>query len=497
MRTLPALALLLLAMPLGAVNNFYHPRPEASKIAITRDIEFRPGLKLDLYRPAGDEAVPLMIIANIGSSAYRGWGIYRGWGEAAAGNGLGAIVYDATPANAIADFDAVMDLLRKRASELHVDPSRVVVWSASANVQIGLPLAMDKARDYIRGAIVYYGDAPVEVIRTDVPVLLVRAGLDGTALNKRIDTLAARALSANAPWTIDNYGNGYHGFETLNDNDLTRMTIQRTLSFAKLVTRPDVIRAYTTGGEQAALGAAYANGDWPRAVAGYRAQVAANPADGEAHVRLGVSLLRAKQFAEAMTTLEKGWELGRRGPRDTAWPAAEAAAGAGNVERTVHWLNILLSTQFGPDLDGIRTDEAYARVRNEKAFVDLLDGVAQERRVTAMLLEGKREAIAEIAAAKNGRFAQERTLNGIGFRLLAQKKATEAAAVLKINTERHAQSANAWDSLAEAYEAGGEKTKAVAASKKAIALLEKDTSVSAELGELIRKESSARLERLR
>ena len=64
--------------------------------------------------------------------------------------------------------------------------------------------------------------------------------------------------------------------------------------------------------------------------------------------------------------------MGRRGARDTGYPAAMAAAGARNVERTVYWLNVIMSTPFGPPLDELKASEAFASVRNEPAFKELL-----------------------------------------------------------------------------------------------------------------------------
>ena len=49
----------------------------------------------------------------------------------------------------------------------------------------------------------------------------------------------------------------------------------------------------------------------------------------------------------------------------------------------------------------------------------------------------------------------ENLINQIGYRLLTDNKPEEAIAVFKLNTERYPNSANVYDSLAEAYERGG------------------------------------------
>ena len=485
MRTL--LLLLMLAVPLAAQDRFFYPKPDPGAISVRKDLEYRAGMKFDLYRPANDGVVPLVIFANVGSSAYTTWPFYIGWGEAAAAAGLGAVVYQAGP-TALADFDALMANLRERAAELAIDPSRVVVWSASANVRVGLPVAMDRGRGYIRGAVVYYGDAEVGELRTDLPLLFVRAGLDAGPLNERIDKLLGRAIAANAPWTIENYGGGLHGFEILNDTEITRALIQRTLSFMKLVMRPEMQRAYGEASSDAALGAAFTRGDWPVAVEGYRRKTAANPADADAHLRLGVSLLRAKEPGPALTSLEKAWELGRRGPRDTAWPAAEAAAGAGNVERAVHWLDVLLSSPFGPPLADVRAAEALAPIRNAPAFVELLHGIEEQQKVVEALESDRAaEGLKRLREAKSGRLTRDPVLVGIGYRLLSRGRRAEAVSVFTIATERHPRSANAWDSLSEALEANGDRPAALKAARKALELQPEDH---------VRRASAQRIERL-
>jgi tetratricopeptide (TPR) repeat protein len=497
MRKLITLLLFVVTVPAAAQDRFFYPAADPSAISVRKDLEYRSGLKFDLYRPANDKVVPVVIFANVGSAAYTTWPFYIGWGEATAGAGMGAVVYQATQPNAIADFDALVTNLRTRAAELKIDPSRIVVWSASANVNVGLPVAMDRNRDYLRGAVVYYGDAEVAELRTDLPVLFVRAGLDGPVLNGRIDKLLARALVANAPWTVENYSGGLHGFELLNDTEITRALIHRTLSFMKLVTRPEITSAYAEGSFDASLGAAFARADWPVAIEGYRRKVSANPADAEANLRLGVALLRAKDFAAALTSLEKAWELGRRGPRDTAWPAAEAAAGANNVERALHWLDVLLSSPFGPPLAEVRTMEAFAPIRTVPAFGELLAGLEEQQRAV-QLLESDRAAdgLQLLRDAKSGRLVRDNVLNSIAYRLLQRGRRSEAVSVFKLAAERHPRSANAWDSLSEALEASGDHTAALQASRKALELLPGDAALTTAARESLQRASTQRVARL-
>ena len=71
------------------------------------------------------------------------------------------------------------------------------------------------------------------------------------------------------------------------------------------------------------------------------------------------------------------------------------------------------------------------------------------------------------AAMKN---ASETDLNNYGYQLLGNKEYQKAIAALKINTERHPESPNAWDSLGEAYALAGDKQNAIANFKKSLSL---------------------------
>jgi cytochrome c-type biogenesis protein CcmH/NrfG len=65
---------------------------------------------------------------------------------------------------------------------------------------------------------------------------------------------------------------------------------------------------------------------------------------------------------------------------------------------------------------------------------------------------------------------QEARLNDVGYSLLREKRTADAIAVFKVNVELYPQSANAYDSLGEAYMANGEKELAVASYKKSLEL---------------------------
>lgn len=92
---------------------------------------------------------------------------------------------------------------------------------------------------------------------------------------------------------------------------------------------------------------------------------------------------------------------------------------------------------------------------------------------------------------------KESTLNMMGYALLQGGDKEQAVAVFAWAAAQYPRSANAQDSLAEAYEANGKKAEALAASEKALALLATDTAIAAERRERVKKAVEERIARLR
>ena len=66
--------------------------------------------------------------------------------------------------------------------------------------------------------------------------------------------------------------------------------------------------------------------------------------------------------------------------------------------------------------------------------------------------------------------ATEAQLNAYGYQLLNQKRNSEALAIFIRNTKEHPDSWNVWDSLGEMYATMGDKGKATANYRKALAM---------------------------
>ena len=207
-----------------------------------REVDGR-SLAFDLYTPppgtpALDGPLPAVVFVNgvgdrVGDGAVplKDWGIYRDWARLVAVSGMAVVVHNASSEGAADDLAALFAHLRAHAAELGIDADNLALWACSANVHVGFPYAMDPARDFLKCAVIYYGNVDRALLRYDLPLLLVRAGLDTPLINNAIDAYVQRAVPANVPLTFVNVPSAIHAFDAFEDNDQSREVVKSTLAF--------------------------------------------------------------------------------------------------------------------------------------------------------------------------------------------------------------------------------------------------------------------------
>jgi dienelactone hydrolase len=198
-------------------------------------------LAMDVYRPAGRGAVPVVVLVHGEADpavlrGVRGWGQYAGWGRLLAARGLAAVAFEhraiqqAGVAAVDAEVDAAVAAVTDRADELGVDPGRLGVAGFSAGAMLAAR-AVARAPGRVRCAALCYGPPDVDPDPALPPVLLVRAGRDQPGLNRAIETFLAAALAANLPVELVNHPDGHHAFDIVDDTDGSRRVIRRVLAF--------------------------------------------------------------------------------------------------------------------------------------------------------------------------------------------------------------------------------------------------------------------------
>ena len=111
------------------------------------------------------------------------------------------------------------------------------------------------------------------------------------------------------------------------------------------------------------------------------------------------------------------------------------------------------------------------------------------------------KALQEFDAAKKANpddvLFRENSVNLIGYQLLQAQKAKAAIEVLKLNVAAYPNSANVYDSLADAYEADGNRELAIQNAEKALEKLSSDSNLNEQLRNGIRDSANAKLRRLK
>lgn len=182
---------------------------------------------------------------------------YISWAKLTAAAGFVSVQYETI--EPLRDIYKVLEYIKENAESLKLDENRIGLWVCSGNTPTALTILMDDSLDYPSCAVIYYGYMldwdenlgisefaiqaefaypeklkPFEEFRTDVPLFMVRAGLDEYPnCNESQDSFIKKALENNLPFTLINYRNGHHPFDVLDDNDESRNIIIQTLKFLK------------------------------------------------------------------------------------------------------------------------------------------------------------------------------------------------------------------------------------------------------------------------
>ena len=144
-------------------------------------------------------------------------------------------------------------------------------------------------------------------------------------------------MGQNAPFTLQNYAGGHHGFEAVDNNDATRRVIDDTLNFVLNATSAPYQTALRASLGEAAAAGYVQSGKFKEAADEYARMVAARPDDHRLRLAYGEALLGDKQYAAACAELDKLKGKGL-GYRDLGLPAAEACMLKGDHAAAVAWL---------------------------------------------------------------------------------------------------------------------------------------------------------------
>ena len=375
-RVLRICALTTLAHPANAQqpSSFFYPVPSRDSYSITRDVQFgltdSVRLLMDVYRPTPHSAKrPALIFFHTKFAASQPRSpVIVAWSQIAAANGLVGIFPDLRAGSAAADLQQLLGHLTQNADRYGLDAEAIAIWAASGNAATALPILQDPQQTAVKAAVIYYGGgSDIKEFRRDLPMLLIRAGLDRPPVNARFDDMAKALLTQNAPVTIINNSAGYHAFENRNDDAATRLMVDATIDFVKRATSASYQLAIRGGLTESTAAARIAMQDFRTAAQLYADLVQARPNDASLRLAYGEALLGAGQYSAACAEFEqlKGKGLG---PRDLGLPAARACILKGDPEAALAWLRTI-PRQFLPP--SVESDAAFVSLRDRPEFAAL------------------------------------------------------------------------------------------------------------------------------
>ncbi|MDH4270436.1 MAG: hypothetical protein OEW18_00515 [Candidatus Aminicenantes bacterium] len=218
--------------------------PEMEKVEV-KSVIFKSvddtRLRMNVYYPPGidpQRPLPAVILHNAMSLETADMEGYRDWGRLFAASGLIAVGHQSRFFQK-EDTEDLIAYIRSHAEGLRIDADRLGLWTASGNTLIGFPLVMDRGCDDFRCAAFYYGMPDPETVdkhrplRQDLPLLIVRCGLDEFRAGRNIDFFIAEALKADLDMEFVNYLRGHHAFDIVDASERSREIIRRTVAFFK------------------------------------------------------------------------------------------------------------------------------------------------------------------------------------------------------------------------------------------------------------------------
>lgn len=216
--------------------------PAMNKITVRENIEFKKigdtSLTLDIYYPVGYDkrkTLPVVIFNNgVGLMDLPKWRVYKDWAKLMAAHEMIAVNHQSRRSSSLADSEALIDYLVQHAREYNIDPERIGIWTCSANTPVGTRLAHKSRPKNIRALAVYYGNPDsLGQLRQDLPMLIVRAGLDGQFINVGIENFVNHCFQQDTRLEIINYLEGIHAFDVYTNTGESKAVIRRTIEFMK------------------------------------------------------------------------------------------------------------------------------------------------------------------------------------------------------------------------------------------------------------------------
>lgn len=355
--------------------------PGMSAVQVDTGVVFRTvaghSLRFDLFHPSGTskpKKAPLVIFVNgvgVDDPPLRRWGIYQSWGRLVAVSGMAAVTHDCRRDAPREDLETLVTHLRQNAARYGIDPDDIAIWACSANLREGSRYALNPANSYVKAAVFYYGSVDTTYFRTDLPILVGRAGLDNTFSNAALDNFVFRALRRNATISSINVPNGRHGFDLFDDDETSREAVRATLAFLRANLSPGVQAGYRARATQRLAIDRHAARDWEGTLAAAKAWQEKEPMQPQTWMLMGDALYNLRRYREAGESYDRAGNAGHY-PAFAFYNAGCAWALAGERDRALASVEKALATGFITDRRAMANDPDFASIKDDPRFQKLM-----------------------------------------------------------------------------------------------------------------------------
>lgn len=364
-RVLPFLLLVWTCFGQNQVNPTY---------IVLKDIVYnnRDTLKADIYLPVSykNQFNPVIIFADGFGSDFRSWTHYINWAKLSAEEGFVSVLYSSRLNQSGECLDKLLRYIQDNSQVYFADTSRFSLYAGSGNVSTILPLVNQDRR--IKAALMYYGWAKLKNFRVDLPVQLVRAGLDNTELNKQLDTMAFKAFQAYAPYNVVSFNTAGHPFEDIKSPEIKQFMIG-SLDFLKVNMSNKVRETFRQKEYEVAAMRDLYRGDWQAALQGFLLALKYDSSNNEMERQIGNCYMELKQYQKAIDAYNDALTHDNWRKGEIAKKKCLAYSSLGNIAEAVSEMRVLKKIGSGWfNEKDYETDLVYKKVISSQHYKDLL-----------------------------------------------------------------------------------------------------------------------------
>lgn len=197
-------------------------------------------LKLDIFYPleSTSQQSKTVILAHGSSSMenIKDMAVFQSWGKVMAASGFTTIVFNWRPDDFPMDMSALISFVRANHEELEIYKDNISIFGFSAGVENAIKESIKGNSDYIKSIVAYYGKidpSSFELLeKNHCPAVFIAMGaLDDNYSTDCNNEFVNNAKKLGASVEMIIHSKGEHGFDVFNDDEETKVIIDRTIDF--------------------------------------------------------------------------------------------------------------------------------------------------------------------------------------------------------------------------------------------------------------------------